>query len=234
MAKTNIWMSVSDLMTGLMIIFLFIAISYMSMVKNDLSEYADTKRVLYDSLQHITDRAQPGTLEMDSDLTMRFLNAETLFDGGQSEPNDEFKARLSAVMPTYLDIIMNMDASIQKNIKEIRVEGHSDPTGFKDKTKDSYRENLKLSQDRARAVLFYIFDLAKAAQYTEEQMQMLEHVFTANGYSYSRALDTNGNYIYDSRDSASIDLKKSRRVEIKIITNEKAVIEKMIKESKEQ
>ena len=231
MARTNVWMSVSDLMTGLMIIFLFIAISYMSKVGHDVSQYVDTKRILFDSLQHITDRAQPGTLEMDSDLTMRFLKAETLFDGGQSEPNDEFKERLRKVMPTYLRIIMNMDDGIKKNIKEIRVEGHSDPSGFKDRSKDSYRENLKLSQDRARAVLFYIFDIAKDEHFTEEEIQMFEHLFTANGYSYSRALDKDGNFVYDNKKATDIDFEKSRRVEIRIITNEKAVIEKLINNS---
>ena len=33
MAKNNIWMSVSDLMTGLMVIFLFVAIAYISKVQ---------------------------------------------------------------------------------------------------------------------------------------------------------------------------------------------------------
>lgn len=32
MSKANVWMSVSDLMTGLMIIFLFIAIAYISLL----------------------------------------------------------------------------------------------------------------------------------------------------------------------------------------------------------
>lgn len=35
MAKSNVWMSVSDLMTGLMIIFLFIAIAYISRVQQN-------------------------------------------------------------------------------------------------------------------------------------------------------------------------------------------------------
>ena len=32
MAKHNVWLSVSDLMTGLMVIFLFVAIAYISKV----------------------------------------------------------------------------------------------------------------------------------------------------------------------------------------------------------
>lgn len=46
MAKSNVWMSVSDLMTGLMVIFLFIAVAYMIQVKenqNVLTDYVETK-----------------------------------------------------------------------------------------------------------------------------------------------------------------------------------------------
>ena len=38
MGKHNIWMSVSDLMTGLMVIFLFIAIAYMKQVNEYLEK----------------------------------------------------------------------------------------------------------------------------------------------------------------------------------------------------
>ena len=47
MAKHNVWMSVSDLMTGLMVIFLFIAVAYMSQVSKNqsvLTEYVETKQ----------------------------------------------------------------------------------------------------------------------------------------------------------------------------------------------
>ena len=54
MAKQhNVWMSVSDLMTGLMVIFLFIAVSYISRVRknqNVLSNYVETKQKLHDKL----------------------------------------------------------------------------------------------------------------------------------------------------------------------------------------
>ena len=46
-------MSVSDLMTGLMIIFLFIAIAYISRVQQNqtvLTDYIETKNKLYDKL----------------------------------------------------------------------------------------------------------------------------------------------------------------------------------------
>lgn len=53
MAKTNVWMSVSDLMTGLMIIFLFVAIAYISRVQKNqsvLTDYVETKNELHNKL----------------------------------------------------------------------------------------------------------------------------------------------------------------------------------------
>ena len=53
MAKSNVWMSVSDLMTGLMVIFLFIAIAYISRVKQNqtvLTDYIETKNELHNKL----------------------------------------------------------------------------------------------------------------------------------------------------------------------------------------
>ena len=52
MTKNNIWMHVSDLMTGLMVIFLFIAIAYMIRVRDDISEYKDTKEEIYSLLKN--------------------------------------------------------------------------------------------------------------------------------------------------------------------------------------
>ena len=49
MAKHNVWMSVSDLMTGLMVIFLFVAIAYMIQVNENqtvLTDYVETKNDL--------------------------------------------------------------------------------------------------------------------------------------------------------------------------------------------
>ena len=53
MAKNNIWMSVSDLMTGLMVIFLFVAIAYINKVQEHsvtLKDYVEVKENLHDKL----------------------------------------------------------------------------------------------------------------------------------------------------------------------------------------
>ena len=51
MAKHNVWLSVSDLMTGLMVIFLFVAIAYISKVDEHtevLAEYIEARQNLHD------------------------------------------------------------------------------------------------------------------------------------------------------------------------------------------
>ena len=92
---------------------------------------------------------------------------------------------------------------------------------------DPYRANLILSQERARNVLFYILDIIDAKNYPDADKELLRHLLTANGYSFNRALDSNGNEIYGTNNT--IDYNKSRRVEIRIITDEKAILEKLIK-----
>ena len=53
MARNNVWMSVSDLMTGLMVIFLFVAIAYIKRVQDNqsvLTQYVENRQDLHDKL----------------------------------------------------------------------------------------------------------------------------------------------------------------------------------------
>lgn len=228
MAKINEWMSVSDLMTGLMIIFLFIAVAYMSRVRKDISEYADTKKELYEKINDNFRKEQEtdNKLHVSKDLSMRFLKASTLFPQGKSELTDSFKITLNEVMPKYLDILANLDSAQTAMVKEIRIEGHTDTVGYPQKHKDPYRANLILSQERARNVMFHIMDIIEESDFPEEKKAWFQHLFTANGYSYSRALDSDDEYVYESH--KPINEPKSRRVEIRIIIDDRSVIEKLL------
>ena len=53
MARSNVWMSVSDLMTGLMVIFLFISLAYIKRVQNNqtiLKDFVENKQELHKKL----------------------------------------------------------------------------------------------------------------------------------------------------------------------------------------
>ena len=89
MAKHNIWMSVSDLMTGLMVIFLFIAIAYIQLFTqnaNDITEFADARSRLHDKLinKFAADTAR-WQMTIGTDLSVRFTNVDVLFPKGSFE-----------------------------------------------------------------------------------------------------------------------------------------------------
>lgn len=245
MAKTNPWMSVSDLMTGLMVIFLFVAIAYISKEQDRLKEqeeemkkkesliidYVDNKRKLKEDLDsQFQSEIKDGTITITGDLSMRFENAETLFESGSYQLGQKFKQQLSAIIPRYLEVLMN--DSIRTKIREIRIEGHTDDVySHSNNPEVIYQKNLELSQDRAKTVLMYVRSLPAFMSYSSEQKELLEYWFTANGLSYGRALDRDGEYVQTSH--RPIDREKSRRVEFRIIAADDEALNMFVKRALE-
>lgn len=232
MAKQNVWMSVSDLMTGLMVIFLFVAISYIRKVQENqtvLTDYVETKRELHDKLvnefEGDTTRWQ---MTIGKDLSMKFNNPQVLFASGKSELTHEFKAILDEFLPKYFDILLN--DSLRSKISEIRIEGHTDDVPYPSLDHDSYIANVILSQKRSLEVLKYFRKMPQFEQYTDEQRHLLEFWFTANGLSYGKALNNNDDYAFNLQTStlSEIDKEKSRRVEFRIVTSGENVLENFV------
>ena len=235
MAKHNVWMSVSDLMTGLMVIFLFVAIAYMieaqknqeELIKNQtaLVEYVETKQHLHDKLvSEFKADTSVWKMTIGKDLSMKFNNPEVLFASGSAQITPQFCKILDTFIPRYLDILMN--DSLANRIQEIRVEGHTDDTPIS-MFGDSYLENLQLSQNRSYSVLVYIRQMPFYRDLPQEQQQTLEYWFTANGLSYGKAVDAGGEYIAISGEE--IDRTKSRRVEFRIVTAGEEMLENFVK-----
>lgn len=228
MAKNNVWMSVSDLMTGLMVFFMFVAVAYMFQVQDDrstLKDYVDNRKKLRDSLvAEFRAEAKQGRISIDGDLSMRFEKAETMFDSGSENLSETFKNELADYIPRYLDILLN--ASLKDNIHEIRIEGHTDTAHINRLDPDPYIGNLILSQRRALNVMKYIRSLPYYMNRTVEERQLLERWFTAAGMSYSRALDDSSNLV--SKTHQRINPGKSRRVEIRLIAAGDSLLKEFI------
>lgn len=231
--KHNVWMSVSDLMTGLMVIFLFVAIAYIMRVQKStsiLTDYVDTKTKLHDKLiNQFGDDTTKWKMTIGKDLSMKFNDPTTLFESGSAEITPKFKAVLDDFIPKYLDILLR--DSLRRNINEIRIEGHTDNDPYPSYDKDPYIANIRLSQDRARNVLKYIREIPVFNEYSAEEQELLNYWFTANGLSYGKALDSDGRYVYDSKQP--IDMAKSRRVEFRIITTGDEILENFVRKSRE-
>lgn len=231
--KHNVWMSVSDLMTGLMIIFLFIAISYISRVKknqNVLSNYVETKQKLHEKLvNEFKGDTAVWQMSIGKDLSMKFNNPTVLFASSSYELTPQFKLILDKFLPQYLDILLK--DSLRKNIQEIRIEGHTDDVKYDQYDKDPYIANAILSQQRALSVLRYLRQMPSFQRYTHDEKQLLEYWFTANGLSYGKSLDANGTYTIKS--GKPIDATRSRRVEFRIITTGEEVLENFVNKNKD-
>ena len=231
MAKSNVWMSVSDLMTGLMIIFLFVAVSYMVKVQENqsmLTDYVDTKKSLHDKLvNEFKGDTLRWQMSIGKDLTMKFENPTVLFSQGEWDLTPQFKDILEEFLPRYFDILLN--DSLSDKIQEIRIEGHTDTVPYPRLDPDPYIANIILSQRRALSVVKYFRELPSFQRYNEEQQRKIEFWLTANGFSYGKTLDNEGKYTMVTNNSINLD--KSRRVEIRIVTSGDELLENFVEKN---
>ena len=231
MARSNVWMSVSDLMTGLMIIFLFVAVSYMVKVQDNqsvLTNYVDTKKNLHEKLvsEFAGDTAK-WQMSIGKDLTMKFDNPTVLFASGEWELTDPFKDILEEFLPRYFNILLK--DTLRDRIQEIRIEGHTDDVPIPRLDQDPYIANIILSQRRALSVVKYFRELPVFQEYTEEEQRLIEYWLTANGFSYGKSLDENGTYTMLSGNPINRGL--SRRVEIRIVTSGDEILENFVEKN---
>src|SRR5437868_11022153 len=107
------WIPLSDLMTGLMMFFLLLAITYMVKVEADAKKIKEIA-VLYDQLrtdlytdlqkEFQSDLPKWGA-ELDRDLTVRFKEPEVLFDTGKDSLKPKFRTILDEFFPRYVRIL---------------------------------------------------------------------------------------------------------------------------------
>src|SRR3990167_8102570 len=118
------WIPLSDLMTGLMMIFMLIAASFMLRVEQTttlvVKEYQETKSNLSRALQkEFEQNLKQWNAEMLGDMTMRFKDPNVLFDTGSATLKPEFKEILKDFIPRYLKLVTS--EKYKGSIKEIRI-----------------------------------------------------------------------------------------------------------------
>jgi len=232
------FLPVSDLMAALMIIFMFISISFMVNEKKKtktlekvLIDYQKSQNNIKDILlvyenskKHLND-----LLHQEFDKDLKKFNAEITndnriifyipFESGKSEVPDIFKNILTDFFPRYIKIISSYD--IKPEIKSINIEGHtSNIWTYAKNNEEVYINNLKLSQARAKNVLIYVYSLDKFM--VNQNRNWLEKTLKANGLAFAHPLIING----------YIDWNKSKRVEFKVITKSEEKIEEILKNLK--
>ena len=203
-------LSTGDLMAGLLFIFILLLMGALLQVQEKAEQdeeivkrYDQIKTQLYIDLQEEFKKdLTVWRATIDSTLCIRFQEPSMLFDEGQDVLKPKFQEILDDFFPRYIAVLNR--PQYRDNIEEIRIEGHTN-------TNDGYYSNMKLSQDRTRAVLQYCFGLMK-----DEDVVWLKGLVTANGLSSSHLILTK-----DGEENKDL----SRRVEFRVRTNAEKQLE---------
>ena len=205
------WLSVSDLMAGLMVVFLFIAIALMRNaiiaadgMRNVAIAYKQAQVDIYNSLmEEFKGDLEEWDAKIDRNtLTFEFRSPDVLFQTGEITLSERYRNLLSDFFPRYMEVLEPYKGSIS----EIRIEGHTSSVWGKASPTEAYFRNMALSQGRTRSVLNYIYSLASVSHHRD----WIKRNIAAVGLSSSKAIITN-----DGRE----DLLRSRRVSFRVITN---------------
>jgi outer membrane protein OmpA-like peptidoglycan-associated protein len=143
--KEDHWIPLSDLMTGLMMMFMLVAIVFMVKVdaesaknrelmlqaeqqalrmKNIAVLYDEMRERLYDDLQSEFKADLPRwKATLDRDLSIRFEEPDVLFNSGSWELKPLFKTIIADFFPRYVHILAS--DKYRESIEEIRIEGHT-------------------------------------------------------------------------------------------------------------
>lgn len=220
------WMSIADMMAGLMMVFLFIAIAFMLKIqeeKKSLEEIAFNYERTYLALNEaLHDEFDKDLEKWDAiilnDNTIRFKEPDVLFAQNSSVIKEKFKLILNDFFPRYVNILASNQ--FKESINELRIEGHTSSLWRSDVNQDtSYINNAHLSQERSFSVLSYVYMLDTISK----NRPWLTKVIRANGLSFAnRLMKTNGDEDYE----------RSRRVEFRVITKSELQIEKIINHAK--
>jgi outer membrane protein OmpA-like peptidoglycan-associated protein len=221
------WIPLSDLMTGLMVIFLLVAVTYMLRVEAEAARikevaiaYSEVRDALYaDLLEEFRDDLPRWKAELiKTDLAVRFTEPEILFSQGSAQLKPEFQSILREFLPRYVRILTS--DKYRESISEVRIEGHTSSDWITvATTEDAYYLNMELSQARTRSALLFAMNLEELAS----EREWLRTYLTANGLSSSRRImDSNG----------AEDRARSRRVEFRVRTDAETRIAKILEVSR--
>lgn len=212
------WLTVSDLMAGLMMVFLFIAIVFMmntqkenDKIKDVAVAYQQNQVAIYEALQtEFKDDLNKWGATIDKEtLAFSFQSPDVLFANNETTLSEAYKNILNDFFPRYIDVLR----PYRESLNEIRIEGHTSSAGLRGATEaQAYFYNMRLSQGRTRAVLEYAYALMP------NESVWIKANIAAVGFSSSRLI------MKDSMEDAA----QSRRVSFRAITNADIQIKRIL------
>lgn len=209
------WITMSDLLLGLMIIFLILFI--MTMVGFSQAKFAE-KSAQAEMASVLADKFEKNNINVNINKMSGQIEISDLelFDLGSYKLSNKGKAYLDKFFPIYIDTIFS-NPEVSDKVENIVIEGHTDSQMFKGlKSEDEqYAKNLELSSMRATEVANYVFK----TNYNKKYSKYLRKALVTEGKSNIEPVLTNNKEDFD----------KSRRVELEVrMKAGENVLEKML------
>jgi len=200
--ETNFWMSYSDLMAGMLLVFALLLVvalfHYAELTRRRQLrlQNQEAKMKAFYALQQeligdLREAFSQDAVSIDPDTGVLRIEAGILFGEGEATLSPEGEARLDAIFDAYISVVL--DEAYRPFLKQIEIEGHTNSNG-------GYLYNLELSQQRALTVMRRL--LARAG----DRRDTLQQLTLAGGRSFAHLIrDEQGRE----------DPVRSRRIEIK-------------------
>ena len=197
------WVTMSDLMLGLAIIFITLFVLAMTGFNQ---KTVQQQRVKMEVAQKIESELQRQHIDAKIDRMTGDLKipSSALFEVNSYVLTPEGKKFLDKLTPIYVNTIFS-NKKLANNIETIIIQGHTDSQAFAGLTNinDQFVYNMDLSTKRANSVAAYMLGGHYKPEYNEE----FRHMIAVEGRSFN-------DLIFD--DQGNEDMTKSRRVEIKL------------------
>lgn len=195
--ESPFWISFSDLMSALMVLFLVVmAVTLVSVTQSiDAATRATVERseAINRVMRMIAQDPKSSGVGVDQQNFRIDLGKEVRFDSGSYTISTTAGQFLRNYIPVLLRAKESDDG--ERWIRSIVVEGFTDEDG-------TYLYNLQLSLDRSRSVVCSLFQTSGVEDaLTPEQLRKVQELFLVGGYSFN---------------SIKKDKAESRRVEFKI------------------
>jgi len=184
-------MSISDMMSGLMLVFLFISIGFMLEVDADkekmrdvAAKYRDTQADINEALYtEFEDELKSWNATITKDNRVVFRSPDVLFAVSSSKIEDKFKTILQDFFPRFLKILRSQ--KFADNVQDIKIDGYTSSEWVgATSPEEIYLKNMQLSQKRAYAVLLFCYTLNDESVKTNRKW--LEEKLRANGMAFSK------------------------------------------------
>ena len=206
----SFWMSYGDLFAGLLMIFALMLLTALYSYQSGLEgvrEILAIRQEVVESLERELRTDDGRVVEITPAGTVRFGD-QVLFEQNSFDILPEGREQLAAFARRYMGIILD-EPRFREQISRIVVEGHTNDDG-------EYFYNLRLSQERAFAVMALIINAAE-----ERHRELLIDRMTAVGRSFADL-----RYL-DSQESV-VDREGSRRIEIRFELDDDRVMQELL------